>query len=72
MQGLSSQFDPSCYMKLVHQIRKPEGDAYFIAFERVVGQMGWPKEMRDSMLQSSFVGKAQELYSVLFMQDSLK
>lgn len=68
----SSRFDPSRYMKLVPQFRESEVDAYFIAFERVAGKLGWPKEMWAIMLQSSFVGKAQEVCSALSMQDSLK
>lgn len=58
-------------MKLVPQFRESEVDAYFTAFERVVGKLCWPKEMWAVILQSSFVGKAQDVCSSLPIEDSL-
>lgn len=65
------QFDPTRYMKLVPQFRESEVDAYFTAFERVAGKLSWPRDMWAVMLQSSFVGKAQEVCSALPIEDSL-
>lgn len=64
-------FDPSSYIKLVPPFRDAEVDSYFVAFERVAGKLGWPKDMWALLLQCSHTGKAQEVCSALPIESSL-
>ncbi len=64
-------FDPSRYIKLVPPFREAEVDSYFVAFERVAGKLGWPKDMWALLLQCSLTGKAQEVCSALPIESSL-
>lgn len=64
-------FDPSRYIKLVPPFREAEADSYFVAFERVAGKLGWPKDMWALLLQCSLTGKAQEVCSALPIESSL-
>jgi len=45
--------------------REKEVDKYFQHFEKVADSLKWPKEYWTMLLQSSFVGKAREIYSSL-------
>lgn len=47
------------------------GRGYFVAFERVAGKLGWPKDMWALLLQCSLTGKAQEVCSALPIESSL-
>lgn len=40
-----TSFDASKHINLVPPFRESEVDAYFIAFEWIVGKLKWPKEM---------------------------
>ncbi|XP_071850601.1 uncharacterized protein [Apostichopus japonicus] len=63
-------FDASRYIKLVPKFTEIEVDKYFQHFEKVAANMKWPKEVWTLLLQSSFVGKAREVYSALPMEKS--
>ncbi|PIK52038.1 putative retrotransposon [Apostichopus japonicus] len=63
-------FDASRYIKLVPKFTEIEVDKYFRHFEKVAANMKWPKEVWTLLLQSSFVGKAREVYSALPMEKS--
>ncbi len=64
-------FDPSKPIKLVPPVRESEVDAYFIAFERIAAKLIWPRDMWALMMQCSLMGKMQEVYSALPIDDSL-
>lgn len=57
----SPDFDVSKFICLVLPFRETEVDSYFTAFERVAAKLKWPKGMWALLLQSNFVGKAQEV-----------
>ncbi len=71
MYLLMFRFDPSRYIKLVPPFREAVVDSYFVAFERVAGKLGWPKDMWALLLQCSLTGKAQEVCSALPIESSL-
>lgn len=64
-------FDISRYVKLVPPFRETEVDSYFVAFERVAAKLKWPREMWALLLQCNLVGKAQEVFAALPIEDSL-
>lgn len=55
-------FDPSRYIKLVPPFREAEADSYFVAFERVAGKWGWPKDMWALLLQCSHRKSTRSLF----------
>ena len=52
-------------MKLVPRFQEKEVDKYFQYFEKIATNLKWPKEHWTMLLQSSFVGKAREIYASL-------
>ncbi len=56
---------------LVLPFRETEFDSYFTAFERVAAKLKWPKDMWALLLQSNFVGKAQEVSAALPIEQAL-
>ncbi len=57
--------DVGKYIKLVPPFRETDVDYYFIAFERVVTELSWPKDMWALLLQYNLIGKAQEVRAAL-------
>lgn len=57
---------------LVPPFREAEEDNYFSVFEHKSIALDWPKDVWSFLLQYKLVGKAQEVYPLLFLQDSLK
>ncbi|XP_036419555.1 uncharacterized protein LOC118803140 isoform X2 [Colossoma macropomum] len=64
-------FDVSKHIKLVPKFRESEVDSYFVAFERVATTLRWPQGVWPILLQCTLVGKAQEVYSALPIEESL-
>ena len=66
----SSAFDPARNIRLVSPFQEKEVDKYFAHFEKVADSLNWPKESWVLLLQSVLVGKAQEIYGSLSVEQS--
>ena len=66
----SSAFDPARNIRLVPPFQEKEVDKYFTHFEKVADSLNWPKESWVLLLQSVLVGKAQEIYGSLSVEQS--
>ena len=65
-----SAFDPARNIRLVPPFQEKEIDKYFAHFEKVADSLSWPKESWVLFLQSVLVGKAQEIYGSLSVEQS--
>uniref|UniRef100_A0AAY4D6X3 CCHC-type domain-containing protein n=1 Tax=Denticeps clupeoides TaxID=299321 RepID=A0AAY4D6X3_9TELE len=63
-------FDVSRHIRLVPPFSEDEVEKYFSHFERVATTLQWPKVVWTLLLQCVLVGKAQEVYSSLSLQQS--
>lgn len=63
-------FDVTRNIRVVPPFREDEVDKFFAHFERVATTLKWPKEAWPMTLQCVFVGKAQEAYSSLSLEDA--
>ena len=66
----ASAFDPDRNIRLVPPFQEKEVDKYFAHFEKVADSLNWPKESWVLLLQSVLVGKAQEIYGSLSVEQS--
>ena len=66
----ASVFDPARNIGLVPPFQEKEVDKYFAHFEKVADSLNWPKESWVLLLQSVLVGKAQEIYGSLSVEQS--
>ena len=66
----ASAFDPARNIRLVPLFQEKEVDKYFAHFEKVADSSNWPKESWVLLLQSVLVGKAQEIYGSLSVEQS--
>ncbi|XP_076843961.1 uncharacterized protein LOC143488888 [Brachyhypopomus gauderio] len=66
-----SDFQVTKHIALVPSFREAEVDTYFSLFERIATSLSWPKGLWTLLLQSKLVGKAQEAYSALSLQESM-
>ena len=66
----ASVFDPARNIRLVPPFQEKEVDKYFAHFEKVADSLNWPKESWVLLLQSALVGKAQEIYGSLSVEQS--
>ena len=66
----ASVFDPARNIRLVPPFQEKEVDKYFAHFEKVAESLNWPKESWVLLLQSVLVGKAQEIYGSLSVEQS--
>ena len=66
----ASVFDPARNIRLVPPFQEKEVDKYFAHFEKVANSLNWPKESWVLLLQSVLVGKAQEIYGSLSVEQS--
>ena len=66
----ASAFDPARNIRLVPPFQEKEVDKYFAHFEKVADNLNWPKESWVLLLQSVLVGKAQEIYGSLSVEQS--
>ena len=67
---IASVFDPARNIRLVPPFQEKEVDKYFAHFEKVADSLNWPKESWVLLLQSVLVGKAQEIYGSLSVEQS--
>ena len=58
----SAKFDVTKHIKFVPPFQQVDVDKYFLHFEKVAGNLKWPKEYWVMLLQSVLVGKAREIY----------
>ena len=65
----SPSFDVTKHIRLVPRFNEREVDKYFLHFEKIAESMKWPSAMWTLLLQSVLVGKAQETYSALSVED---
>ena len=63
-------FQVSRYIKMVPDFTGKEVEKYFPNFERVAITLEWPKQYWTLLLQCVLKGRAQEVYSVLPLEDS--
>ena len=66
----SAKFDVTKYIKLVPPFQERDVDKYFLHFEKVAGNLKWPKEYWVMLLQSVLVGKAREIYTQLSVEQA--
>ena len=66
----ASAFDPARNIRLVPPFQEKGVDKYFAHFEKVADSLNWPKESWVLLLQSVLVGKAQEIYGSLSVEQS--
>ena len=66
----ASVFDPARNIRLVPPFQEKEVDKYFAHFEKVADSLNWPKESWVLLMQSVLVGKAQEIYGSLSVEQS--
>ena len=66
----ASAFDPARNIRLVPPFQEKEVDKYFAHFEKVADSLNWPKESWVLLLQSVLLGKAQEIYGSLSVEQS--
>lgn len=66
----SSQFDVVRNIRLVPPFAEKNVEKYFLHFERVATVSKWPTHAWTLLLQSVLVGRAQEAYSALSIEDS--
>ena len=66
----ASVFDPARNIRLVPPFQEKEVDKYFAHFEKVADSLNWPKDSWVLLLQSVLVGKAQEIYGSLSVEQS--
>ena len=57
-------------MRLVTPFQEQEADKFFLHFEKVAVNLHWPSEAQTMLLQSVLVGKAQEVFSLLSVEQS--
>ena len=65
-----SVFNPARNIRLVPPFQEKEVDKYCAHFEKVADCLNWPKESWVLLLQSVLVGKAQEIYGSLSVEQS--
>ena len=66
----ASVFDPARNIRLMPPFQEKEVDKYFAHFEKVADSLNWPKECWVLLLQIVMVGKAQEMYGTLSVEQS--
>ena len=66
----ASAFDPARNIRLVPPFQEKEVDKYFAHFEKVADSLNWSKESWVLLLQSVLLGKAQEIYGSLSIEQS--
>lgn len=66
----SAKFDVTKYIKLVPPFHQRDVDKYFLHFEKVAGNLQWPKEYWVVLLQSVLVGEAREIYTQLSVEQA--
>ena len=63
-------FDVTKHIRMVPPFPEWEVDKYFLHFEKVAKNCGWPKEHWTMLLQSVLIGKAREIFSQISVEGS--
>ena len=58
------------HIRLVPPFKKKKLTNIFLHFEKVAENLKWPREHWTSLLQSVVIGKAQEIYTQLSLEQS--
>ena len=66
----SAKFDVTKHIMFVPPFQQTDVDNYFLHFEKVAGNLKWPKEYWVMSLQSELVGKAREIYIQLSVEQA--
>ena len=66
----ASAFDPARNIRLVPPFQEKKVDKYFAHFEKDADSLNWSKESWVLLLQSVLVGKAQEIYGSISVEQS--
>ena len=69
-QKIEYNFDVTKHIRLVPPFQEKEVDKYFLHFEKVAGNLNWPKEHWTLLLQSVLIGKAREIYTQQAVEQS--
>ena len=69
-QKIQYDFNVAKHIRLVPPFQVKEVDKYFLHFEKVPGNLNWPKEHWTLLLQSVLIGKAQEIHTQLGVEQS--
>ena len=70
VEKYSAKFDVTKHIKFVPPFQQADVDKYFLHFEKVAGNLKWPKEYWVMLLQSVLVGKAREIYIQLSVEQA--
>ena len=70
VENSTAKFDVTKYIKFVPPFQQTDVDKYFLHFEKVAGNLKWPKEYWVMLLQSVLVGKAREIYTQLSVEQA--
>ena len=65
-----SVFDVTKYVKLIPPFQEDNVHKFFNHFEKLAVQLEWPEDKWSLLVQSVFIGKAQQIYSVLSIEES--
>ena len=65
-----STFDLGKQIRFVAPFQETEVDKYFKHFKKIAASLKWPKHLWTVLLQSVLIGKAQEIYSALPVNQS--
>ena len=66
----ASAFDPARNIRLVLPFQEMEVDKYLAHFEKVADSLNWTKDSWVLLLQSVLIGKPQEIYGSLSVEQS--
>ena len=66
----TGSFDASRHIRLVPPFVEKDVERYFPHFEKVALSLKWPKDVWPLLVQSVFVGRAQEMYASLSVEQS--
>ena len=70
VEKFSANFDVTKHIKFVPPFQQADVDKYFLHFEKVAGNLKWPKEYWIMLLQSILVDKAREIYIQLDVEQA--
>ena len=70
VENSTAKFDVTKYIKFVPPFQQTDVDKYFLHFEKVAGNLKWPKEYWVMLLQSVLLGKAREIYTQLSVEQA--
>ena len=76
MRKLEGPKDEQSRFKVDHAVKsvpfflESEVDSFFLQFEKIAVQRKWPRDQWSTLVQTSFIGKAREVYAAMSLDDS--